>query len=512
MNTINDWKNVDTAFDLDKPIFDFASSSGRAQWNWRHAVEGVVILGGIGSGKTSGSARCLALKFLLAKIGGLVLTAKADEKEQWEEYCRLTGRTKDLIILEPGGNERFNFMQYESTHGSGQKATDNLIDVLKVAIEAGEQQDAGRSDDQFWKIALDSLITNSIDLCKLAYGEVTVPLLYDVVQSIPRGNKVAQAEEYGKVYNQAFDLARLNIVHKIDAYFATLPTDRQAYISSGQGGDEYELELMDAIPEVRTLKYIDQFFYGFINLSEKTRSVIDFNLSGFLYPFLREPFYSLFCKGNSTLTPEDCLRGKIILINVPVKQYDRVGRNIQILVKYIFQRAMERRNVSVNAKPVFLWADEAQTFIHPRDSEFQATARSSRVATVYISQNTSNIYALMGGGHSGEHRVNSLLGTFGSKLFHANSDIGTLNYGSALIGDAYFEDGSESTTMSDQYSQTKGRSWKFDRAVRPEDIVKLKTGGPLNQFIVEAYLHRQGDPLVKGRNYMRVAFDQRYQP
>ena len=45
----------------------------------RDACEGVLILGGLGSGKTSGSGALLAKKYLTNNFGGIVLTAKEDE-------------------------------------------------------------------------------------------------------------------------------------------------------------------------------------------------------------------------------------------------------------------------------------------------------------------------------------------------------------------------------------------------------------------------------------------------
>jgi len=51
-------------FDLDQPIIELVSATEKNYWTIRHAVEGVQIFGGIGSGKTSGSGRMLALKYL----------------------------------------------------------------------------------------------------------------------------------------------------------------------------------------------------------------------------------------------------------------------------------------------------------------------------------------------------------------------------------------------------------------------------------------------------------------
>jgi len=295
----------------------------------------------------------------------------------------------------------------------------------------------------------------------------------------------------------------------MDDWFNGLPAQKQAAL---QNEVAFEVELLNELPEARLLKFLDQFFFdSFINLSEKTRSIIDFTFAGFLFRLLREPVYSLFCRDDSTVTPEDSLRGKIILINLPVKIYHKVGRDCQILFKYIWQRAMEKRSVAANARPLFLWADEAQNFLHEHDADYQATARSSRIATVYISQNLPNYYACMGG-QKAEFRVKSFLGTLGTKIFHANADIETNKYASELFGDAYFEEESHSVTVSQNFGQTKSKSLKLERMVRAEEFVRLRTGGPLNSFRVEGYLHRQGDPLLKGLNHTKMLFNQNYQP
>ncbi len=498
-------------FDLDRPLIEMVSSQERGCWSIRHALEGVQIFGGIGSGKTSGSGRMLALKYLSNGFGGLVLTVKPDEKQAWQEYCRLTGREQDLIILEPNGVHRFNFLQYESRQ-SQNAITENIVEVLKTVIRAGEAKDSGKSDDAFWETALDMLIFNVIDLCQLAYGKLSLQQMYDIVQTIPKSHEQLQTttnEGEVKAFQKAFEAARKRVTDQMDEWFNQLSVSEQNRL---QNEAAFEAELLNELPQARLLKFLDQFFFdSFITLSEKTRSIIDFTFSGFLFRLLREPVYSMFCRQDSTLTPEDCLRGKIILINLPVKVYHKVGRDCQILFKYIWQRAMEKRAITASSRPVFLWADEAQNFLHEHDADYQATARSSRIATVYISQNLPNYYASMGG-QKAEFRVKSFLGTLGTKIFHANADIETNKYASELFGDAFFEEESHSVTVSQNFGQTKSKSLKLERMVRPEEFVRLRTGGPLNNFRVEGYLHRQGDPLLKGLNHTKMLFNQNYQP
>ena len=197
------------------------------------------------------------------------------------------------------------------------------------------------------------------------------------------------------------------------------------------------------------------------------------------------------------------------MINLPVKVYHKMGRDCQIMFKYIWQRAMEKTIVKESDRPVFLWADEAQNFLHEHDAEYQATARSSKIATVYISQNLPNYYANMGGAKS-EFRVKSFLGTLATKIFHANADIETNKYASDLIGDGAFGDKSKKVNFAQHMNFGEGKTLKFDKLVSPEAFARLKTGGTLNNNEVDAYLHFQGNTLVDGTSHIKITFSQSF--
>ncbi|WP_259015511.1 type IV secretory system conjugative DNA transfer family protein [Emticicia fluvialis] len=493
-------------FDLDNPLIEISTNASTGYWTIRNAVEGVQIFGGIGSGKTSGSGRMLALKFLNAGFGGLVLTVKPDEKEVWEEYCKITNREKDLLVIEPNGQYHFNFLQYEAEQ-SRNAITENVVEVLKTVIKASEERN-GKSNDGFWETALDMLLFNTIDLCLLAYGNISIKVLYDIVQSIPK-TKEEDDSIATNAYNTAFKKA-LNIVNeKVDNWYIKLSQEERDRIDE-EGSLEFEVE--NQFPEVRVYNSVRQFFKdNYIDMPDKTRSIIDFTFSGFLFRLLREPVYSLFCRHESNISPEDCLNGKIILINLPVKIYNKVGRDCQILFKYIWQRTMEKRSIKENNRPLFLWADEAQNFLHEHDADYQATARSSRISTVYISQNLPNYHACMSG-EKAEYRVKSFLGTLGTKIFHANADLETNRYASELIGDIYVVDETSNVTITQEFTQSRGKSIKLERAVRPEDFSKLRTGGKKNNAQVDGYFHQQGDSIFKGKNHIKMSFDQNYKP
>ena len=78
--------------DLDHPLVKFSIDNKQDWWTIRDAVRGVQIFGGIGSGKSSGSGRTFAKAFLKNGFGGLVLCAKPDERQNWEQLAKEAGR------------------------------------------------------------------------------------------------------------------------------------------------------------------------------------------------------------------------------------------------------------------------------------------------------------------------------------------------------------------------------------------------------------------------------------
>lgn len=356
-------------FDLDRILIELAgSTSVKGNWTARHAVEGVQIFGGIGSGKTSGSGKMIALKYLEAGFGGLVLTVKPDEAALWQQYCELAGRENDLVIVGAGAGHYFNFLDYESKQSAANALTGNLVDVLKTVIRASADKEGG-ANEGFGESALDMLIYNVIDLCKLAGKDVSVSRMYELVQSLP----TSQNNKGGDKFREMYKLARQNVQKQIEDWQA-----KQDIFEQQKHPDLYQQKQYADVPDSRIMEYVDQFFCeSLLNLAEKTRSIIDFSFSGFLFRLLREPVYSLFCANPTNFIPEDCLNGKVIILNLPVKIYQKAGRDCQIMFKYIWQRAMERRDITKNDRPVFLWADEAQNFLHEHDADYQATPEAA---------------------------------------------------------------------------------------------------------------------------------------
>lgn len=168
---------LNPAADLNFPLLKF-SDNPQDWWRVENAVEGVQILGGIGSGKTSGSGRMIAYSYLKNGFGGLVLCAKPEEADTWESYAKACGRPEsDIIRFSEGSQYRFNPLQYETKRkGRGANLTTNITDLFMTVFKMGQRISGSDAEekDQFWANALKRCMNRLIDLLKLSGEEVSI--------------------------------------------------------------------------------------------------------------------------------------------------------------------------------------------------------------------------------------------------------------------------------------------------------------------------------------------------
>jgi hypothetical protein len=468
------------SFPLDTILYRF---NGVEPFTLRQACEGVQIFGGIGSGKTSGSGAALAKSYLRAGFGGLVLCAKKDELETWQRYAKETGRESSLLVFDATGEWRFPFLQYEvNREGEGAGYTENLVRLFTTVQEAMERGSGGGGSDPYWMRAMQQLMRNAIDLCMIARGQVSVPMLYDVINSAPRTPQERDSEEWR---NSSFCWKLL---------------------SEGNNKERSQWEQFDYDSTV--VFWLEEF----ANLAPKTRSGIVSMFTSMADNFMRRPFRMLFSEPspkNQNVFPELTHQGIVVVINLPVKEFGEAGRAAQVVYKYMWQQAAERRNIKESDRPLFLWVDEAQNFASEYDMQFQATARSSRACTVYLTQNLPNYYAEMGGAHS-KYRVDSLVGNLQTKIWHANSEPETNNRASEIIGKSWQVRRSQSTNMGkESFSMGESEQESYDFDVIPQAFTRLRKGSPANNFEVDAIIFQSGRVWSNGRTFYPAIFDQR---
>ncbi len=505
-----DWNTRIT--DLNTPLLRFNingvhNNDPRNFWRLRDAVRGIQIFGGIGSGKSSGSGQTLALTYLKSGFGGIVLTGKIDEVNEWRRYAMQTGRLDDLVIFENGSDLSFNPLQYETIRsGTGKGETLNLVNLIMSIYEMGQSFSGGggSNSERFWDTALRRCISNVIDLLKLAGEEISIFNMRKILVSMLSGQ---EAKDYLKL-QRAFTSPNTSEEEKkrikeqltnwINNNFC-LSCLTRAYRQEKSEQDEELYQFTQ-----------DYFLLTYPRIAEKTRAIVEESFYGLIEPFMRGILKHHFTKGVSPeLLPEETYKkGKIIVINFPVKEYLIAGVFAQAIYKKLWQEAIERRDAKQDPLPVFMWIDEAQYFLNQHDARFQTTARSSKACTVLITQNISNYYAAIGGKHPRDE-VNSLLGNLATKIFHSNNDHVTNNWAADTIGKTFRVQHSTNTSMENINGSTT-MSESLNYQIEPQQFTILKSGGEENNCEVEAIVTVAGKEWSNNRNFIMTKFDQNF--
>src|SRR5271167_2697896 len=169
---------------LDRTILSLSASDPVTT---RFATEGTLITGAPGAGKSSCSGRQLAYGLLrVPKMGGLVLTAKAEETQNWIRYAEECGREKDLIVFNAESGLCFDPLHYEWTRpGRGAGDLESVIDFFSTLVSIGKKEGGGHSHDPFWERGNEQLMRNVIKLLDLAQERVSIANIDRVIKSLP---------------------------------------------------------------------------------------------------------------------------------------------------------------------------------------------------------------------------------------------------------------------------------------------------------------------------------------
>ncbi len=471
----------------DLPLVQFGSEDESASWTLQDACEGVFITGATGSGKSSGSGAMLARSFLEYGFGGLVLTVKPDERKLWEHYAKQCGRSEQLCIVEPGGKFRLNFLDYEaSCPHAGSGHIENLVNLFYTLLEANSRHQGEKTSQAFWENAGRQLLRNILRVLDLSLNSLSLQDIGKFLSEAPKDIKQVESGQWKTTKHFGKWL-----------HWATFRATGTAYERVIAEARRYWLE-------------------EFPTLAKETRSCLITGLSAMIDSFIEPAIHDLFCT-DTTLLPEAVTEGAIILVDLPLKYFKSVGLFAQMIWKQLFQEAIERRSDADNStrRPVFLWVDESQFFFSAYDGLFQSTARSSRCATVYLTQNIANYY-----GAINKAKVDGFLGNLNTKIFHNNNDPTTNHWAAEQIGKCLTSRFSTSSSTSQKgwfdfsptTSTTASMQETLEYEIQPGEFTQLRTGSRKNGGLVDAYFVKSGTTFAAtNKHYFKATFQQETQ-
>jgi hypothetical protein len=441
----------------------------------RGLFTGIVIVGAIGTGKTSGCMYPFAEQILSYKadesatrIGGLVMEVKGDFCRKVQGILKNAGRESDYMEIGLDSPYRYNPLH-----------SDLDAYALAYGIASLLNNLYGRGKEPFWQQAYTNLVKFIILLHKVLYNYVT---LFDVYECAINPDLLEEKIQAG---DRLFE--RRSLLITIEDFMAepTLETypfekdpdagrmkapytgDLEAYLKQTKIGYELQIDsdgsnvpAAGATEENRQrFDAVKRWFYqDWKRIEPRLRTSIVEGISVFLSLFDDNPAVKRgFCPPKETYDPvanangaygrplppfNDLIEtGAVCALNFPASANPGLARIIGTLMKQDFQRAvlnriprMERESGRHFREVLFL-CDEYQAFATvgendpSGDEKFFALSRQAKCIPIVATQSISSLRSTLPG-----ESWRTLLQTFRTKIFLTLSDDFSARTASEMCG------------------------------------------------------------------------------
>jgi len=384
-------------FILGRTGSDWKTGTGDPRWfilPEKAMYTNLYCLGGIGSGKTSSVVKPLVEQGLFKyphdakkKLGIFMLDAKGNNAEYIVERAKAAGRSKDVVILQPGGAYTYNLLG----PGTPTQVASKLVAALQVMTEQ-------QSNTYYLKMQRE-YATHALTVLGdvLGAGQVTIYDLY---------NFIADPAYAKMILEQAAATDSLSF-----RWFKT------------QWSQEDPREQM-------------QLTKGF---------------RADLAQFLGDEIAATFCVSKPTFPGWNDLldTGKIVVFSMSLDKYGPFARAMGIFVLLDFQNAMlarttpEFRASGHNTERLILCvADEVWAYMNPGLAQFTSVSREARCCTLALHQSLGQVQPIP--------MQQVMIGNFRTPIILAINDELSLKTYSSLFGqhDVLRESRSESAGYS----------------------------------------------------------------
>ena len=487
---------------LDYPVLKL--SDKKEDWiTTRDLIRHTLVFGSTGSGKTSGYGKIQLYNMLKAGFGGIVMTAKADEADYVKTLAKRAGRgAEDIIDFKLDGEYIFNFLDYTFKQGQarGKKTyIQDLVHLFKVITSLYSNTNNQDSKDSYWIHALDQLLGNSLRTLIYAGAELSLVEIHSFISTLPMNQ-----EQWDDTAWQEKSLAFKRIAQA------------EKWITKTESKADVDAIEQSKINSWKTLTKL-YWEHNFMILDPKTKATIIQMFTGMAEQLMSEGVREVFAEGDTNITPEDTFKGKVIILNIPYLDNQESARLCQVVFKYCWQKAVEKRGKTTDAdRPVFLYADEAHYFTTVNDPAFLSTARSSKACVCYLTQNLNGLGQFLG--HN-QMNLEAFIDNFQIFVFHANSSHKTNAFASRLIGKIEMKKktmSSSDSTHSDGTIQRRNSGHsesirnEWDYQLHPIQFSQLAEGSARYDTKVECIIYMTGKKLwSNGLNYKWCVVEQK---
>jgi len=473
--------------DLDHRL---TSWSRQDPWTVRHACENTLICGKTGSGKSSGSGDYLLRALVRYRnSGGLWLASKLEDKAYALRLFREEGRPQDLAVLEPGGENRFNVLDYERARGADVADLANACMTFQETVtrSQGGGGQGGGDDAAYWAAQQRMMLYNAIQMVLLANGQVDPWDIHCFITgaaiSLEETNDGKWKDQFhNKILQQAKANAR---------------TDRE----------KHDCDLAE-----------QYWTFQIPRMNDRTRTSIEAGVMGTLHAMNTGIARELLAT-TTNVSPDMLEQRKWVMVNCPVVPGDVTSTLINTAVKYSVQRHILKRQAKPGDPLLCIFSDEFQKLANSYDAMFLAECRSHKGCLIALTQSIHAMYANLHG-KGGEHQTDALLTNFGHVVVHTVGDAKTAKYFSDILGQRreLFINVSMQPRQEELFdvlmrgsNASVSCNEKYENVIQPAVFLSgLRCGGAENGNIVDGVVIRSGQPFNHSKeNYLITSFRQR---
>lgn len=434
-----------------------ADYSATAEWSVLPAkslVTGLLVLGAVGSGKTSYVLRPAIFKLFhhASRPGGLVMDSKASLVEPLLAEMRLAGRESDVLPIGPTRPTRWNPLHMPMS--SPATVAESMLTTLENLNGAPYA-----SDSRWIRSGAAHLAEGAIGLLRLHAGYVTAKALRYFLCALQ--SETAGTDEPGKVVTKWLD---------------TLFSGRHA---PSKQPDEYE--------------HYSSLVVSRMGEDEKFRCIYVAELLNLLIPLtspdVAEKYNAPLADLDMPSWSDAINRGLVVSLDCNSRAVPGLAVVLGMMLKLGYQDAMLARLAWARAglcnsdRYLALIVDEYQDFASPGDADYLALCRESRSMTVIMTQGYASVVQRVG-----EDRAKVILQSLRNRLVLTQT---VPEFAADLLGQYEVEevDRSISENMQNASLHSTGRfagestvseslSVRRTRkhSIPPEDLASLPTG------------------------------------
>jgi hypothetical protein len=396
------------------------------------AAQNMLVLGGIGSGKTTRAMHPFLIQLLDQNCGGLIFDIKGDFQQAVLSFADQTKHP--VTIIGP------NYNHINLLHGLTPEIAASFL--KSIFLLSGKQH-----SDAFW-------VDTATELCRNTLG---------ILSFLP------QHYSLGSLYHYLFDTEnRLIIDEAVNEILFDL--------------DEKSRRLLNSY-----WQYQERIFDKF---DEKIKAGVNATIAQVLAPFNHPDLIDAFCtESQNNVRMEDVLNGAVYLVSLPLSVWGLGGKVVYTFIKLRFYNVMQQRSAHQEwnqTLPVFFMCDEFQEIVSANkdglsDLNFWDKSRSSKTIGIISAQAISSFYAAIGN-HDITH---ALLQNFRQKICFRIEDAATLHYFNHLTDKV--------EVIRNTYGHTRG-SQSSDKFFNSQSVSNTENTTIVDKPVLDAQLFRKLQP------------------